>query len=223
MSSLAGIYLFLLGLASGIAFLTITSYRRVSPPWLKWVLIACGLFVMSRYVTMTLFAIAPTPQYVWPLRHCWFATSVGLTLPSIFALDQLLRHPAMSPAKLLRAFSPFLLIDAAVILFGTMRPTPDRIVGWTLHLSPAWQWVITGVQGAFVILFIGICVMLIRKVSSVPIRSALLGLLIAYIYLGVDGLILASGHWYFRPFLFSEMFALLAIWYTYDTSARLQQ
>ncbi len=75
--SLPGLYLFLLGLAMGISLLTITSYRHVSPRWLKWLLIASGLFVISRYVTMALFTSPQAAQSVWPLRHCWYATSVG--------------------------------------------------------------------------------------------------------------------------------------------------
>ena len=75
--SLPGLYLFLLGLDMGISLLTITSYRHVSPRWLKWLLIASGLFVISRYVTMALFTSPQAAQSFWPLRHCWYATSVG--------------------------------------------------------------------------------------------------------------------------------------------------
>ena len=223
MVSLAGLYLFLLGLASGCALLTITSYRHVSPTWLKWLLIVSGVFVISRYVTMALFTMPHASQYVWSLRHCWFATSVGLTLPSVFAVDQLLRHPAMSPRKLLRWFSPFLASYAALILFATMRPAPDRVVGWMPQLSSGWLWLISITQALFVLLFIGLCALFMHKVPSRPIRLALLGLVFAHAYLGLDGVLLALGRWYFRPFLFSEMLTLLALWHAYETSACLQQ
>ena len=223
MHSLAESYLFLLGLASGVVLLPITAYRRVSPPWLKWLLTATGLFTISRYVTMALFTNAEAPQLFWGLRHCWFATSIGLTLPSVMAIDQLVRHPAMSPFKLLRLFSPFLAVYSTVILFGTMTPQPDRIAGWMPILSLRWQWLLSGVQTVFVIGFVGICAMLIQKLPSRPIRGALLVLALAHLYLGFDGVLLALGKWYFRPFLFSEIFALLALWHAYDTSASLQQ
>ncbi len=138
-------------------------------------------------------------------------------------IDQLLRHPAMSPQRLLRLFSPFLCLYASVSLFGTMTPAADRVVGWMVRLSVGWQWVLAVTQSIFVTLFIGVCVMLLRKVPSRPIRLALLGLVAAHAYLALDGVLLALGRWYFRPFLYSEIATLLAIWYAYETSARLQQ
>lgn len=223
MVTAAGVYVFLLGLASGVALLTITSFRRVSPRWLKWLLIATGLFVISRYVTLALYTTLDAPTRVWPLlRHCWFASSVGLTLPSIMVIDQLLRHPAMSPRKLLLWFAPFLAIYGAVIALAPVTPVPDRVVGWTLRLAPGWRMLLSIAQGLFVVGFVGIGALLMRKVPSAPIRLALLGVMCGHVYLGVDGVVLALGRWYFRPFLFSEIVALLAIWHAYDTSGRLQ-
>ena len=222
MASLADAYLFLLGLASGVGVLSITAYRRVSPPWLKWLLTASGVFVISRYVTLALFTNGEAPRRFWILRHCWFATSIGLTLPSVFAIDQLLRHPALSPKKLLWWFAPFLAVYSSVMLFGAVTPVPDRVVGWMLRLGAGWRVLVSVVQGTFVIGFVAICVLLIRKISSRPIRRALLGLAVGQLYLGIDGVLLALGRWYFRPFLYSEMLALLAIWYAYETSASLQ-
>lgn len=208
---LASLYLFCLGLASGFVVLTCTAYRRVSPQWLKWLLIGLGGFVISRYVTLTLFTQAKAVQQFWWLRHCWLATSVGLTLPSIVAVDHLVRHPAMTPKKLFRWYAPFLTVYALVILFGRFIPMPDPVIGWTLELSPPWQWLLSIVQGTFVIGFVGVCALLIRNLPSRPIRLALAGLIAAHLYLALDGLILAFGGWYFRPFLFSEMLTLLAL------------
>lgn len=219
---LGSLYLFLLGLASGIVLLTVTAYRAVSPRWLKWLLIASGVFVISRYVTMALFTQPDAPHRFWGLRHCWFATSVGLTLPSLFAVDQLLRHPAMTPKKLLQWFSPFLVAYASVILFGDVSPVPDRVAGWMPQLSPAWRWVVSITHAIFVLGFLGIGAMLMRKIPSRSIRLALAGLMVGHAYLGLDGLLLVLNLWYFRPFLYSEILTLLAIWFAFDTASRLQ-
>ena len=48
------LYLFLLGLASGLALLTASAFRKVSPAWVRWLLLACGALVISRYVAMAL-------------------------------------------------------------------------------------------------------------------------------------------------------------------------
>lgn len=212
-------YLFLLGLASGLALLAITAYRRVSPIWLRWLLIAAGLLMLSRYLTMALFTHPEAPQRFWALRHCWFASSIGLTLPSLFAIDQLVKHPAMTPRKLLHWYAPFLAVYAAVIGWGPFTPQPNPFGGWLPMLNPAWRGVLSIVQSVFVVGFIGVCLMLMRKLPSRSIRIALLGLALSYSYLGVDGLLLALGGSYFRPFLYSEMVTLLAIWHAFETGA----
>ena len=81
---------------------------------------------------------------------------------------------------------------------------------------------LSAAQAIFVIVYVGRCAVLLRKIPSTPIRLALLGLALAFVYLGADGVLVALGRWYFRPFLFSEMAALLALWHAYDTSRTLQ-
>lgn len=212
-------YLFLLGLASGVALLAISSFRQVTPAWLKWALTASGLLVIARYVTLAIFTSSDAPQRFWGLRHVWFGSAIGLTFPSAFAVDQLIRHPAMTPKKLLRWVAPFLVAYGAVMLFGTYRPEPAPVVGWTLHLSAPWRVFVSAVQGAFAAGFIGIGAMLMRKIPSRPIQLGLLGLLAGQTLLGLDGLIVALGGWYVRPFLFSEMVMCLAIWHAFETAA----
>lgn len=223
MAPLAGAYLFLLGLASGITVLAITSYRLASPAWLRRLLIVTGFLVIGRYVTMALFTQADAPERFWALRRLWFATSYGLTLPSVVAVDQLIRHPAMTPKKLLTWFAPFLVAYLAVSLFGAFRPSPDPVAGWQPELLPAWAGVVSIVQTLFVLAFVGGCALFIRKIPVRPIQSALAILAAAHVALAIDGVVLAMGGWYFRPFLFSEMLMLLALWHAFTTAAKLQQ
>ena len=223
MSPLSAAYLFLLGLASGLALLAISAYLRVSPRWLRWLLCATGLFVVSRYITMALFTTDDALARYWMLRQCWFASAIGLTLPGVMAIDQLLRHPAMSPKKLLAWFSPFLAVYLAVILFGSFTPVQDPWLGWAPQLGPGWRMLLSVTQGVFVIGFLSAILVIARKLPVRAVRRALLGLALGFAYLGVDGLILACGGSYFRPFLFSEMLALISLWYAYDTALRLQQ
>ena len=218
-----GARVFLLGLAAGLAVLAASSYRRVSPSWLRRLLMSLGAFVCLRYVAVALFADAADPRQVWLWRHAWFATSVGLTLPSIVALDQLLRHPAMTPGKLLRAFAPFLLAYAAVILFGACEAVPDPVAGWTLKLAPAWRIVVSVTQSAFVLGFTGVAGFVIWKFPLMPVRIALGLLLLAHWWLAADGVLLAMGRWYPWPFLYSEMATLLALTFAFETAASLQQ
>lgn len=211
-------YLFFLGLASGVALLAMSAYRRVSPRWLKWALMASGLLVISRYVTLALFTADDAPQRFWALRHCWFGSAIGLAFPSVFAVDQLVRHPAMTPKKLLTWVVPFLVAFGAIMIFGDFTAARDPVAGWALHLNRPWRVVAAGVEAVFVIGFIGMCGLVMHKIPVRSIRLALLGLIAGYAYLGLDGLILALGGWYFRPFLYSEMATLFALWHAYETS-----
>ena len=220
MGLLTAAYLFLLGAASGLVVLTLSVYRRISPSWLKRFLLATGLLLISRYVTMAFFTLPDAPQRFWWAHRLWLASTIGLTLPAIFVIDQLLRHPALSPKKLLVWASPLVVINGAVMLFGSFQAVPDPVAGWTLRVGEGWRLVLAVTQGIFVAALLGWCGLLIWKFPSRPVRQAL-GLLIAsYAYLGVDGVLLAVGGWYFRPFLYSELAALLALWYAYDTAVR---
>jgi len=228
MTPLLGWYLFLLGLATGCVLLTLTVYGKVSPRWLRYLLVGLSLFVASRYVTMAYFAISDIPQqwrtHVPPhwqvLRTCWYATALGLTTPAVLVIDQLLRHPALSPKKILQWFSPFLLAYVAIILCGRYQLVQDPVVGWVMRLSGWALAVLVVVQAAFVIGFVAICGFLLRQLRSRSVRAALVGLMAAFLYLGLDGVLLVLGRTYFRPFLFSEMLALLALAHAYDVALR---
>ncbi len=220
---LSRIYVFLLGLTAGLAILAMTAYGRTSPRWLRFLLFAAGLLALGRYLALFLFTTPQAPQQFSIFGHLWFGTSIGLTLPSVFAVDQLLRHPAMTPAKLLRRFSPFCIVSLSVILLGAYTIVPDPAVGWAIRLTLPWRIVLSLVQAIFVVGFITLCAMALRKPIPRPARAALLTLIVAHVYLGLDGLLLALRQWYFRPFLFSEMIALLALWYAFETADALQR
>lgn len=212
----------MLGLASGFALLAITSYRRVSPFWLKALLMASGLLLIIRYImTMPLkeqislyqsmgsWAVFGAGSVAMTLGKWQAVSSIGLTMPALFAVDQLIRHPAMTPKKLLRWYLLFLLVDGIAILTAMV---------WVWSLFVHWALLIGLTFG-----FVGACVLLARKIPSAPIRRALVGLALSYGYLGVGFLMDFRGWWNDTLLLSSEMAALLALWYAYETSARLQQ
>jgi len=219
MTPVAAAYMFLLGLAGGFVLLTLTAFRRVSPRWLRWLLMACGLAVMARYVTMALFALPEGAHRWWGLWRLWYASSLALPLASVVAVDQLVRHPAMTPKKLLTWFSPFILAYGAVLLFSDAAPTPDPVSGSAPQLAAAWRGVLSATHAVFVLGFLGVAVQLARKLPSGQVRTALCGLCVGLLALAADGAVLALGGWYFRPYLYSEMVMLLALWHAFETGA----
>ncbi len=217
---LASAYLFLLGLAAGVSLLTMSAFRRVTPAWLKWMLLASGVLVIGRYVAMAMFATAAQPHMVWGWRFCWFATSLALPLQTAFAIDQLVRHPAMTPKRVLMWLSPWLAAYLAVILFGHVTAAPDRIAGWGLHLTPGWQRLLAAAHSAFVLAVLALAWRLVPRLPSTAVRLALLGLAAAQVALAADGMLVGLGYWYVRPYLWSELLALTAVWHAFNTAER---
>jgi hypothetical protein len=177
---------FLFGLTSGLVILLLTAYRRLSPRWLKWLLIVMALLLLSGYVTLAYVAVDES----W-LRWWRFIRSVGLTLPGLFAVDQLIRHPAVTPKKVLRWYSPWFMA------YGIASFTP-----W-------WRWTVPAVTTFFSLMLLWISGMVIRKLPDRRIRLALISLSLAYLAMGLSGLLLA------------DMLLLLALWSAFDTSVRI--
>lgn len=75
-----------------------------------------------------------------------------------------------------------------------------------------------GTQAVFVLGFLFLAFTLFRFVPRGPGRRALAALAAAQAWLGIDGVVLALGGSYFRPYLYSEMAALLALWYAYEAA-----
>jgi len=196
-----------------MTILTMTAYLQVSPRWLRNLLLLTGLLTLSRYIAMVICAISNDPQPWWLLRRCWWATTIGLAWPTVVAVDQLVRHPAMTPKKLLSRFSPFLLVYLLVMLLGTSTPVRDPWIGWVPRLTPVWRLTLAITQGLFVLGLLGIGGLLVRKLPSRSVRAALIGLMLAHAYLGLAGLALRFfGGWPACPLLFGELLTLLAIW-----------
>lgn len=165
-----------------------TAYARVSPFWLRALLWASGLLLVSRYI------LGANPKSSEAL---WTASSIGLTLPGVVAIDQLIRHPAMTPKKLLRWYALFLVVDGALCALTGIAGHVVAMIGLCIGI-------------------IGFCVLFIRKIPSLSIQKPLLVLAVSY---GSLGLSLPSIWWSTTAWLYAEMATLFALWYAYDTSA----
>lgn len=213
-----GWYLFWLGLAAGIACLDAAVYRKVSPRWLRWLLLGLSLCLVCRYVMMAGLAQAHAPRLGWWLRPCWIAAIAGLTLPGAFVLDQLVRHPAWSALRVLRCMTPWLLAYALIMCVGRMELVNDPSVGWHPRLLGFWRWLLMLAQGLFVAGFVALCALILRQVRSRRVRVALTGLILAYVALSICGALLANGRMSIQPFLYSEIFVLAALAHAFDTA-----
>lgn len=189
--------LFLLGLASGCTLLVMTAYGRISPRWLKQLLLLTGLLMIGRNFGLALYdtsASLPT----WLLRTSPIL-AIGLTLPAVMVIDQLLRHPGMSPQQLLTWYAPF-AVGFATAPFISWHPILVRAI-----------------LGVFILGYFVSCLAVMLKTPSLPIRIALLGLTVAYACLGIA---ILPGNNDVLPC--AVPLVLVALWFAYDTAERLQ-
>ena len=183
------LYLFLLGVAGGIALLPLTAYRRVSPRWLRWLLRAFSVSLIGCYGSTAAFEATQWKTVTeWALRSIWLVHTLGFLLPSVFAVDQLVRHPAMSPRRLLLWSTPVIIACGLIVMMP--RWHQSRIIDAGISIG-----------------FIGLCGLILRKFPSFPGRKALLTLTAGQALVG------------FMPSLYADIAMLFALWYAYDTAA----
>lgn len=184
--------------------LAISGYRHASPAWLRWLLIGSGTLLVGRYTAMAVELSNFQVQH-WIFDCRWIARFVGLTLPAVFAVDQLIRHPAITPKKLLRGYAVLLSIYLAA---------------YGLRAMPGAEAIFFSIEFAFPFVIAGLCLMLMRNIPSPPIRRVLLILTLTYVCLGVT----TPFAWYYErsedlyEFVFAEMIGLVALWHAFETA-----
>ena len=113
---------FLLGLASGLTLLPLTAYRNVTPGWLKWLLWAGGLLLLARYL---LIAGRVNVEAAYA-----FIQVIGFAVPGVIALDQLIRHPNMTPKKLAVTWClPLIVVAGATCWWPRIAIIVGRLIG----------------------------------------------------------------------------------------------
>ncbi|MBI4597675.1 MAG: hypothetical protein HY737_04645 [Candidatus Omnitrophica bacterium] len=191
--------IYLVGLASGVVLLPITSFRRLSPLWLKLLLVAAGCLLIIRYLMLGLPDPVAPPMGRWSAPFVRLTGAIGVTLPGIFAMDQLIRHPAMTPQKLLRWCAPLIALDL--------------VTCWRIPLAML-------VQGAVGLGLASACAMLGGKIPVPSIRKPLAILGLAYgMWAAANLLIGLATAIPLRWMLLAELNLMLAVWHAFDMSA----
>jgi hypothetical protein len=192
-------------LASGLCGIVLLEYFRLSPRWFRWVLMLAGMGVAGRYALQAVQIILQTsPAPAGRLMAVWAA--IGLTLPCAAALDQLVRHPAMTPKKLLQAYAPFAMVLAPVVAFsGPGMAASDRLM-------------LAFMQGLFAMAVVWVSARLIRKIPGARIRLALMGLSATQLVLAGRRLAEIMPPSDLRLELVTDGLALAAIWWALTTA-----
>ncbi len=201
--------LYLTGFASGTVLLALSGYRQASPSWLKWLLWATGAFLLTRYF-MTILALQSFPEVFFQIHHYrWAVATTCLGIPGLFVIDQMLRHPAMSPEKFARIALPVIVLQALCVVLSDFVP-------WIMWLS-------FGIYQLTALGLVGFCLRLMFQVPNALMKRALAALIFGFGCLAVEGLISLQGNPFAAPGLLSEIITLIALWYAYEASATLRQ
>ena len=184
--------IFCLRLSTGASALLFSEYLALSPRWFRGVIAAAGLGVLLRYWLLVWTAITPVPLTAWMIDGIDLWAAIGLTLPCAAALDQLVRHPAMTPKKLLRAYAPIAVAWMPAVVLG---PLASAVV-----------------QSAFALLIVWVGARLIRKLPVRKIRLSVAGLALAQLLLAGQRLAGSGVMLDIRVLLVSEGVVLGSIW-----------
>ena len=213
----AVLYVFTLGVAAGLTLVIMGAYGRLSPRWLQVLLLASGALLAARYIGLTFLFVAPHEIPTQLLGIVWRSAPISFLLSSAVAVDQLLRHPAMTPKKLVRWMSPFLFAFALISLLAPTVLAGDPRVGWALCLPSLWGVALVAVQGVVAVVILGLGIFLARKIPSKPIIEALLliGMAQAMWTCAIAGTGLRCTTAPPAP-LTGDLLLLVALWYAFD-------
>ena len=175
------------------------------------------IFSLGRYVALLVYGDHPTYETLTNFRYFYFATSIGLTIPTLSAVWY------VTPSYREKIKYPYLLLGMLpwiVFYFYVNIRQPTRIIqsktmGYQLQLTGNFQTYLTVAQGSFVILVILLALYGIKRYKHLQIRAQLMMIILAQILLTIDGLSY-YWHWQLRmiqPFTVSEILGFLAVYY----------
>lgn len=199
---------FLAGLGCGFTLLVASALRPVSPRWLR-VLLLCLMLVQAAWYLLSLLA-SPAVWLPWS-EPLWLLTATGLLVSSVFAIDQLLRHPAMSPRRLLRWCSPLLIV--AIVAAPLLRYPPlIPFLGRALLYLGVYMLGSLGFSIWMLVLF--------PKIPSRVMRGAVCLLAAAHAMRAGE---ILYGLWRvgIPAIVHADLFLLMSLWYAYDLAYRL--
>lgn len=201
--------IYLTGIASGTVLLAMSAYRHASPVWLKWLLWITGLFLILRYTLTVLFLESGSLHFFQLQSYRWAVATACLCVPALFVIDQMLRHPAMSPEKFARIALPAILIQALCVLFGDQF----AFLGWVSF----------GVFQLFALALVVFCIRLWPQIPNTLLKRALSILIAALAFLAGESIMSLMGSTLSASGVLAEILMLAALWHTYETSFTLRQ
>lgn len=205
-------------LAIYVLILNIGAVSKNKYEALKNVCTALFVFSILRYVTLIAYGDHLELDTLMKLRYFYFATSIGLTLPTasaVWYITPLYRERIKYPYYLL-CFLPWILFYTYVIVRQPTQIIQGASYGYELALVDPFPLYLSIVQGSFVVIIIILSIIGLVKYKNIQLRVQYIVIILAQIALTLDGIgYYRTGSRLFPPFTASEILGFLAVYYAF--------
>lgn len=176
------------------------------------------LFSITRYMTLIAYGDHLELSALMKLRYFYFATSIGLTIPTasaVWYITPMYREKIKYPYYLL-CFLPWILFYTYLIVRQPTQIIQGSSYGYELQLIGSFPLYLSIAQGSFITVIIILSIIGLIRYKNIQLRVEYIILILAQITLTLDGLgyYIGNGR-LFPPFTASEILGFAAIYYTF--------
>ena len=185
---------------------------------LRSVCTALFIFSISRYLTLIAYGDHLALTTLMKLRYFYFATSIGLTVPTasaVWYITPLYRQRIKYPYYLL-CFLPWILFYTYLITRQPTKIVQGATYGYTLQLTGSFPLYLSIAQGSFVTVIIILSIIGLVRYKNIQLRAEYIVIILAQLTLVLDGLgYYIGGVRLFPPFTASEILGFAAVYYCF--------
>ncbi len=215
-------YMIVIGIciaAIGVLGLSIKVVFKNRDPLLKSVCALLFLFTMFRYVTLMVYGNAPQYGQMMALRYFYFASSIGLAIPTLSAIwySVPLYREKIKYGSFIMLFSPWIIFYIYIIMRQPTVIVPGSQFGYVLELAHNHQFYFNIAQGSMILVTLLLAFVGILRYKNLQIRTQLIMIILAQMTLLLDGITCYVKVVHTFPvFTVSELFGFVAVCYAFS-------
>lgn len=190
-------------------------------PYISIRLICTILFSLSimRYITLLLFAQAPSLELISKLQYFYYVTIIGLTIPFIILIWYItpLYRNKIRPLTLAIICLPHILFYISLITMQPFKALKSDKIGYNLALVGAWPRCLALIQLTYIIIYILLSIYGFTLYKHKQTRGQYLILIMCHILFLIDGLsYYGVATPYIPVFTLTEVFGFLTLYYGFS-------
>lgn len=179
------------------------------------------LFILSgfRYITLLLFAKAPSLELMSKMENFYFITIIGLTIPMILVLWYItpLYRDKVNPLVLGLICMPHIIFYMAIIILKPFQIVKSDTIGYCLRQPGNWAMYLALIQAIFIVGYILFAVYGFKICRYKQTRGQYLVLIMCQLLFFLDGLTyFGFGTPSIPTFTLTEVFGFLGVYYGFS-------